>query len=56
MKKFKFFLVKTVSWTPRYKQAKKNLTIEAEDSVAAYKFIGETYPDWEVSMFWPVWP
>jgi len=47
MNKFKFFLVK-------YKNKRKNLVIEAKDSVEARQIIQTNYPSWDVSMFWIV--
>lgn len=56
MKRFKFYLIKTVSWTPRFKQLKRTLVVSALDSADARQVVSEKYPDWEVSMFWPEWP
>ena len=51
MKKFKFFLIKTVR-TPRFKQINKTIVLKAIDSTGAQTMIACTYPDWEISMFW----
>ena len=56
MKKFKFFLVKTVQWSPSISQEHKTLTIVAKDSFSARDFVLKDYPSWDISMFWLVWP
>jgi hypothetical protein len=48
MTKFKFFLVK---WPNRV----KNFTIKASNTPDALSKIWTQFPDWEISMFWPVW-
>ena len=52
MIKYKFFLDKTVSWYPRFRQRHKTVIIEADNLAAARSIIYETYKGWEVSMFW----
>jgi hypothetical protein len=56
MKRFKFYLIKTVSWTPHFKQLKRTLVVSALDSADARQVVSEKFPDWQVSMFWPEWP
>jgi len=48
VRRFKFFLVKH--------KAKKTLIVTAYDSVEARERIRYSFPDWQVSMFWPEWP
>ena len=54
MKKFKFFLIKTTNWYPRLKQIKKNFEIKADSLMSACKWVAKHYPNWEISMCWPV--
>ena len=49
MKRFKFYLVNVFG-------RKKNLVATYPDSLTAIRAIREQYPDWEISMFWPMWP
>ena len=51
---FMFYLVKTVSYSPRFKQLKKTVVINAENTAAARKSVEVQYPDWQISMFWPI--
>lgn len=52
--KFYFNIVKTTMWTPRYKASSKNLVIQASNYDEAKALLEKTYPNWEVSMFWPI--
>lgn len=54
-KSFKFFLTKAVQWYPRFRQKSKSIIIKANNSAEARRIITDSYPDWEVSMFWEVW-
>lgn len=53
--KFKFYIIKPVSWTPKYRQLNKTVTLDASDLVEARATIYSMYPNWQVSMFWPVY-
>lgn len=35
---------------------KKIQTVSAVDSLVARDMIKESFPDWQVNMFWVVWP
>lgn len=48
MQQFEFFLV--------FCGKNKRITILAKDSLEARRKVENDYPDWQVSMFWLVWP
>lgn len=52
--KFRFYIQKYVKWHPKPKMLKKTLTIEAIDLIEARKIVESKYPNWDISMFWPV--
>ncbi len=54
MKKYKFYLVKTYICSPRFCQSEKNVVIEAENTASALDKIKRSFPDWQISMFWPI--
>ena len=49
-----FLIQKTLSWSPRFKQALKNVIVEADDYEQANRILMERYFDWSVSMYWPI--
>lgn len=53
-KQYKFFLRKFTHWVPRCKYKEKSVIIKARSVTEAYSFIDALYPNWEVSMFWPI--
>jgi hypothetical protein len=51
---FKFFLVRTVSWSPRFVQRRKQVIMVADNLLDARQTIQQEYPEWQVSMCWPI--
>ena len=51
--KYRYSLVK-YQFYPREKRLEKVVFIKARDSIDADDQIKKQYPEWEVSMFWPV--
>ena len=51
MKKFRYSLQKGFG----NQRKEKVIIISAADSIAAAKKIETDFPDWEVSMFWPIY-
>ena len=49
MKIFRFYLTK-------YPNKKKTIEIKADNTDVAFDYIKMHYVNWDVSMFWPVWP
>ena len=47
--KFRFYLVK-------WENKSKTVMVTAGDSIQARRMVADEYPEWSVSMFWPVWP
>ena len=54
MKQFKFFLQLSHYVRGVRKLKKKEIVIDADDFVVARKTIESQFPDWEISMCWPV--
>lgn len=49
MKTFKFYLVK-------FPNKKKSIEFKADNTEVALYHVKRYYIDWDISMFWPVWP
>jgi hypothetical protein len=54
MKKFRCLLVKTVQYTPHYKEIEKVVICFGLDFYSAYEAVQDKFPDYCISMFWSV--
>lgn len=55
MTQFKFFLSR-FSYGRRARQHRKVVVFKSENATKAWSYIQATYPDWQINMFWPIWP
>jgi hypothetical protein len=54
MRRYRFSLQRMLWQSQRGKHVEKVVVIEATDLVQARQLIYKMYPDWDVSMFWPM--
>jgi len=54
-KSYRYFLVKTEWSGRRPRLLRKTLTVQASNAPEAANKVAHSYPDWQVSMFWPIW-
>jgi len=56
-RRYRFSLQRWIHRGSRPPRCKEKVVIAAyPDSKTARERVKEAYPDWETSMFWPVWP
>ena len=55
MKKFRFSLSRVIQYSPRLRISEKVVVIPANDMLQAIEQVNKKYPEWNISMVWPLW-